>query len=221
LNWTDIQFSALGENGLSTVTNAGDGRIRGFEFDLTWVPVTGLTLAAGGSYNNAKLTTDFCNFANSAHDCSIPGPPSADEPDGQANSLLAPSGTRLPDTARFKGNAIARYDFDLNAETQAHLQGTVVYEGSRNGDLRVEIRDIVGDFPAYTTVDISAGVERGGWSAELFATNLFDSNGKTSRSVQCGETTCGDPDGVTASGGIFYNYTIRPRTIGLKLGRKF
>lgn len=215
LNWTDIQFSALGENGLTTVTNAGDGRIRGFEFDLTWVPVEGLTLAGGGSFNDAKLTTDFCAYANPDQDCTIPGP------GGAANSVLAPSGTRLPDTARFKGNAIARYEFDVDAGTRAHLQGTVVYEGSRNGDLRVAIRDIVGDFPSYTTADISAGVERDGWSAELFATNLFDSRGITQRGVQCGETVCGDPGGVTARGGIFYNYTVRPRTIGLKLGRKF
>jgi outer membrane receptor protein involved in Fe transport len=221
LNWTDIQFSALGENGLTTVTNAGDGRIRGFEFEITWVPTPGLTIAASGSYNDAKLTTDFCNFANSARDCSIPGPPSADEPDGQANSLLAPRGTRLPDTAKFKGNAIARYDFDLNANLKAHVQGAVVYEGGRNGDLRVDVRDIVGDFPAYTTADLSVGVRTDVWSAELYATNLFDSNGRTSRSVQCGETVCGDPDNVTARGGIFYNYTIRPRTVGLKIGRRF
>ena len=34
LDWTDIQFSFLGENGLTEIRNAGDGRIRGFEFDL-------------------------------------------------------------------------------------------------------------------------------------------------------------------------------------------
>ncbi len=215
LNWTDIQFSALGENGLTTVTNAGDGRIRGFEFDLTWVPVPGLTLQGSGSYNDAKLTTDFCAFPNPDRDCTIPGP------GDRENSVLAPEGTRLPDTAKFKGNAIARYDFDLNETMRAHVQGAVVYEGARNGDLRVATRGIVGDFPAYTTVDLSVGVQTDVWSAALFATNLFDSNGRTSRSVQCGEDVCGDPDNVTTRGGIFYNYTIRPRTIGLKLGRKF
>lgn len=221
LKWTDIQFSALGENGLTVVTNAGDGRIRGFELDLTWAPVTGLTLSASGSFNDAKLTTDFCAFANPSHDCSIPGPPTEDEPDGQENFILAPSGTRLPDTPRFKGNLVGRYQFAAGADLDAHVQGAVVYEGERNGDLRVGTRDIVGDFPSYTTVDISAGLQKDLWSMELYATNLFDTNGKTSRSVQCGESVCGDPDNETARGGIFYNYTIRPRTIGLKIGRRF
>jgi outer membrane receptor protein involved in Fe transport len=215
LNWSDIQFSALGENGLTVVTNAGDGRVRGFEFDLTWVPVDGLTIAGGGSFNDAKLTTDFCAFANPNQDCTIPGP------GGLPNEVLAPSGTRLPDTARFKANAVARYEFPVGTDLDAHVQGAIVYEGERNGDLRVETREIVGDFPAYTTVDLSAGVRTERYSVELFATNLFDSNGKTSRSVQCGESVCGDPDGLTASGGIFYNYTIRPRTVGLKFGTRF
>ncbi|OYU15016.1 MAG: TonB-dependent receptor [Alphaproteobacteria bacterium PA4] len=213
-NWNNIQFSALGENGLTVVTNAGDARIRGVEFDLTLAPTPGLTLSAGGSYNDAKLVTNFCAFANAARNCATPGP------GGQANSILAPEGTRLPDTARFKGNALARYEFDIGSLT-AHMQGAVVYEGDRVGDLRTATRQIVGDFPAYTTVDLTFGVKKDSWTAELYATNLFDSNGITSRSVQCGETVCGDPSGVTASGGIFYQYVIRPRTIGLKVGTRF
>jgi iron complex outermembrane receptor protein len=215
LDWSDVQFSALGENGLTVVTNAGDARIRGFEFDMSWAPMRGLTFAAGGSYNNAKLVTNFCAFANPAQDCTIPGP------GGQDNDVLAPPNTRLPDTARFKGNALARYEFDVGNDKIVHLQAAVVREGNRSGDLRTAIRGIVGDFPAYTTADISVGVRTEGWSMELYATNLFDSNGQTSRGIQCPETTCGDPDGVTASGGITYAYLVRPRTIGLKLGTRF
>ena len=214
LNWDDVQFSSLGENGLTVVRNAGNARIRGFEFDLGWRPIEGLNLSAGGSYNNAKLTTDFCAFANSAQDCTLPGPA------GAANSVLAPDGTRLPDTARFKGNLLARYEFTVG-KLEAHVQGSVVREGKRLGDLRPDIRAIVGDFPGYTTADFNFGVRSGNWTAEIYGTNVFDVNGKTSRSVQCGETICGDPGGVTASGGAFYTYTIRPRTIGLKLGRRF
>ena len=90
----------------------------------------------------------------------------------------------------------------MGSDLDAHVQGAIIYEGSRNGDLRVGVRDIVGDFPSYTQVDLSAGVSKENWSFELYATNLFDSNAITSRSVQCPETTCGDPDGLTASGGL-------------------
>ncbi len=213
--WDNVQFSSLGENGLTIIRNAGNARIRGFEFDLGWTPVNGLTLSAGGSYNDAKLVTDFCAFANSSQNCILPGP------GGAENSVQAPSGTRLPDTAKFKGNALARYEFTPVDGFDAFVQGAVVHEGKRNGDLRPFERSIVGDFPAYTTVDFSIGVKTGRFSAELYGTNIFDVNGKTSRSVQCGETICGDPDGVTASGGKFYTYVIRPRTVGLKVGTKF
>ncbi|WP_199555177.1 TonB-dependent receptor [Sandaracinobacteroides hominis] len=208
LNWKDIQFSALGENGLTTVANAGDGRIRGFELDLTWVPAAGFTLSGSSSFNDAKLTTDFCSVASLQGNC-------------PADLVLAPSGTRLPDTPRFKANVIGRYEWTIGDSADMHVQGAFVYEGERNGDLRTETRQIVGDFPSYTNVDISAGFTQNNWSVELYATNLFDSKGITSRSVQCGESVCGDPEGVTQSGGIFYNYTMRPRTIGLKAGYRF
>lgn len=199
-NWRDIQFSFLGANGLTLVQNAGNARIRGVEFDIQVAPTRGLTLSAGGSYNDAKLVKPFI--------------------DG-GGSVLAAVGTRLPTTPRFKGNMLARYEFDVGKDKTAWLQGAYVYEGSRLGDLRSGIRAITGDFPAYATLDLSAGIKNDQWSAELYVTNLFDSGGITQRSVQCGETVCGDPGGVTATGGIFYNYIIRPRTFGIKLGHSF
>ena len=228
LNWADIQLSFLGENGLTIIQNAGDARIRGFEFDVNWLPVPGLTLSLGGSYNDAKLRTDFCLFSNPKNDCSIPGIDGRDAdllPD--ANRVLGPSGNRLPDTPKFKANAIARYDFELRDGLDAHLQGAVVHEGARFSDLRYgaafddDIRQIIGDVPSYTTADLSLGIKTARFSAELYVTNLFDENGATSRGVQCPEQVCGDQFNATPSGGAIYTYTIRPRTIGLKIGTKF
>lgn len=228
LNWSGIQLSFLGENGLTIIQNAGDARIRGFEFDFNWLPTAGLTLSLGGSYNNAKLRTDFCAFSNPQNDCSIPGIDGRDAntaPD--PNRVLAPAGNRLPDTPRFKANAVARYEFEVRSGLDAHLQGVLVYEGKRVSDLRYgasiddDIRRIIGDVPSYTTVDLSFGVRTDRFSAEVYATNLFDENGATSRGVQCPEQVCGDQFDDTPSGGRIYTYTIRPRTIGLKLGTKF
>jgi len=39
--------------------------------------------------------------------------------------------------------------------------------------------------------------------------------------VQCGETVCGDADGLTAGGGVFYDNVIRPRLIGIKVSKDF
>ena len=208
LNWSDIQLSFLGANGLSEVRNAGNARIRGVEMDVGYRS-GGFSINAGGSYNKAKITTPFCRIANAAFDCTTAG-----------NSQLAPAGTRLPVTPRFKGNVVTRYEFPVGS-WEAHVQGSVNYEGLRTSDLRTVQRAIVGNFGAYTTADFSVGVKNKAWSAELFATNIFDSNGVTGRGLQCNESICGDPGGVTASGGKFYSSIVQPRTIGLKVGTKF
>ena len=208
-DWKDIQLSFLGENGLSEVRNAGIARIRGVEADLGFRE-GGFTLNLSGSYNDAKIRKDFCAIANADFDCSVP----------VDNELLAPSGTRLPITAKFKGNAVARYEFPVG-DWDAHIQGALSHIGKRRSDLRTFQNALKGDFGAFTTFDMSVGAQNGNYRVELFATNLFDSNGILDSTVQCLEITCGDPDGVSASGGIFYDYPIRPRLMGLKVGMDF
>ena len=221
LEWKDMQLSFLGANGLTEVRNAGNARVYGIESDFVIRPAQGLTFTLGGSYNDAKSTTDFCLFANPQTDCSLPGPDNDEDGAGDPNELLAPSGTRLPVSAKFKGNALARYEFPVGDDLTAHLQGSVVYEGSRTSDLRLFERALIGGLPDYTTVDFSLGVKSDRWSVEVYARNLFDSLGQTTRTTQCAETTCGDPDGVTALGGKIYTFVTTPRTIGLRVGTKF
>ncbi|MDQ4086817.1 MAG: TonB-dependent receptor [Pseudomonadota bacterium] len=211
LDWNNIQLSFLGANGLTEIRNAGNARIRGAEFDIIARPTEGLTLSLGGAFNDAEITEDFCLIANEDFDCDVP----------EDNELLAPAGTRLPLTARFKGNARMRYEFPVGPATEAHVQLSASHEGRRTRDLRLLQRELYGDLEAYTTVDISAGVERGPWRAEIFARNLFDERGALGSYINCLETTCGDPDGLTERGGIVYTLPTRPRTIGIRVGRRF
>ncbi len=213
LDWNDIQLSFLGANGLTEVRNAGVARIRGVELDLGYRK-GGLSLTAGMSYNDAQTRRDFCKIANSAFDCTIPGP------QGQTNALLAPSGSRLPVTPKFKGNAIARYEFPLMG-WNGHVQVAGNQTSGRKSDLRLVEGAIKGDLKAYTTVDVSFGAKNDVWTAELFATNLLNSGGIINTGLQCNESICGDAGGDTASGGVFYDTVIRPRVIGVKLARKF
>ena len=212
-DWTNIQLSFLGENGLSEVRNAGIARIRGIESDLTYRS-GGLTLTLAGSYNDATIRRDFCLIANPDFDCTF------DPGDGRTNALLAPTGSRLPITAKFKGNAIARYEFPVG-DWEGHFQGAFSHIGSRRSDLRTFENDLKGTFGAFTTADLSFGVKKDNLRFELFATNLFDSNGILDSTVQCLETTCGDPFGASSTGGVFYDYPIRPRTVGIKAGFDF
>ncbi|MES2905084.1 MAG: TonB-dependent receptor [Pseudomonadota bacterium] len=222
LNWSDIQLSFLGANGLTEIRNAGDARIRGLEADLFLRLAPGLTWSTGASYNDAKLLNDFCQFANSDNDCTIPGPDDRDEDlDPEVNSVLAPSGTRLPLSAKLKGSSRIRYEWDASSTIRAHVQALVTYEGARRRDLRLVENGLYGNLKAYSLVDLSAGIDKGPWSLDLFAKNLFDVRGQVSKGIQCPELVCGDVDNQTASGGKVYTTVTRPRTIGLRVGRKF
>jgi iron complex outermembrane recepter protein len=209
LDWDNIQLSFLGANGLTEIRNAGNARIRGAEVDLFLRPAKGLTFSFGASYNDAQITRDFCLMANADFDCTTPG-----------NALLAPAGTRLPITAKFKANALARYEFPIGS-AEGHFQVGVVHEGSRTSDLRLFERAILGPLDDYTTVDASAGIESGPWHIELYVKNLFDVNGAVGNGIQCVEAVCGDPGGVTAIGPKIYTFVTRPRMIGVRVGTKF
>lgn len=208
-DWDDMQVSVLGENGLTVVRNVGSARIWGVEADLLLRPATGLTWATGVAYNHGTLQEDFC-FDQEDPDC-----------DGSALDVFAEDGDRLPLTAKWKGSTRVRYEWPLSADMDANVQAMLSYEGERRRDLRPGINDIYGNLKAYAEVDLSAGLQKGQWRADLFIKNLFDARGQLSKSIQCNEATCGDPFGGTAIGGKVYTVVARPRTVGLRVGYKF
>ena len=221
-DWKDIQLSFLGANGLTEIRNAGNARINGVEADLYLRLMPGLSWSTGVSYNDAKLKNDFCLIAVPNFDCSIDVDLDV-PPDGipEENATLAEKGARLPVTAKWKLNSRLRYDWNLSGDMKAHVQAAVSYEGKRRADLRDIENAIIGNLDAYTLVDTSAGIEKGPWSVDLYVKNLFDVRGQITKGVQCLETVCGDPDGLTAEGPKIYTVVTRPRTIGLRVGRKF
>ncbi|HEV2044718.1 MAG TPA: TonB-dependent receptor, partial [Sphingomicrobium sp.] len=208
-DWKDIQLSFLGANGLTEVRNAGDARIRGIEADLFLRLAEGLTWGTGVAFNDAEMRTDFCY--NLDPSCI----------DDYGLDVSAPKGTRLPVTARLKANSRIRYEWNARSDIRAHVQASLSYEGDRTRDIRKDIQAIYGKLPAYALVNLSTGVDKGDWSVDLFAKNLFDKRGQITKGIQCVEAVCGDPSGATAIGPKIYTTVIRPRTIGLRIGRKF
>ncbi len=198
--WEDFQFSFLGENGLTNITNAGAADMFGVEADFLWVPTDQFTLAGGFSLIDADLTEDFCVSLDANGE---PLPEALCPP-----SEFAPSGTRLPVTASFKTNLTARYEF--NAWTlPSFLQSSLVYNGNVRPELLPADSAAVGKQDAYVTVDVSAGINYGNASLEVFLDNAFDERYEVNRYVQC--VVC------TAS----YAIIGQPRTLGVKFGQKF
>ena len=198
--WDDFQFSILGANGLTEIKNAAQAQILGLESDVTWRVTEGLTINGGAAWTDAKLTANYCGFTD------INGNPVTN-----CASPQAPDGTQLPVTPRFKANLTVRYEFPLG-DFDAHVQGSAVTQTSSWTDLRLLERAIIGKQDGWSAFDLTAGIENDTWSAEFFATNVTDERASLYRYAQCAETVCG---------GAVYSVPNQPRTIGLRLGRKF
>jgi outer membrane receptor protein involved in Fe transport len=202
--WDDFQYAFLGQNSLTQIANAGQARIDGLEADLLWAASDNLTLSAGLAVLDAKLTQAYCGqLGPDGKDLNpCPDPP------------LAPKGARLPVTAKFKGNLTARYTFNVGS-FNAHLQGALAHVGDRWADMRTSQRNILGKEPAYTIVDVSAGLAKDSYSVELFVNNVADKRAQLDRWAQCDAEICG------LGGAGTYITPMMPRVIGLRFGQKF
>lgn len=240
--WQDFQFTILGQNGLTEIKNANQAQIDGLEMDVNFAATYNLQLSAGVAFYDAKLTENYCG-------ATLNGTPITECPVG--SSLLtdaglldfaggpeAPKGTRLPVTAKFKGNVTARYTFDWNGY-EPFIQGTMVHEGKRTSDLRTLLYDndhedfinnnILGSMPSYTMFDLSAGIRKDNWTLNLYVKNLFDKRAEFNRFVMCPDTVCGNafpddnafPAPPEYANGQVYTVAAQPRTIGLRFSQEF
>jgi outer membrane receptor protein involved in Fe transport len=221
--WNNFQFAVLGQNGLTDIRNAAKAKITGIESDVTWQPTYNLTFNGGLAHYDAKLNADYCGTIDEN-----------DQPITDCADPLAPSGTQLPVTAKFKGNLTGRYTWDIGA-MEAHVQAAWLYEGKRTSDLRLYERSLIGDMPAYSTLDLSFGVKKDRWALDLFVKNALDEDGQLGRFFQCSEAVCAydvvdptedppvpvypPPPGYEH--GQVYVIPIQPRTVGLKFSMEW
>jgi outer membrane receptor protein involved in Fe transport len=210
-DWDDFQFSFLGENGLTNISNAGNAKLEGIEMDVQWAATDSFTLYGGLALQKAELGEDFCKTLGAD------GSP-LNEADCLANDPadFAPEGTRLPTTPEFKASLTGRYEFIMNG-LDAHFQASVVHNGDAATALLPAENDVLGDSDAYTLVDFSFGFEREKWSAELFIDNVFDERASLYRYSECDVSICSNP----LEDGIVYGVVTRPRMVGIKFSQKF
>ncbi len=197
-DWKDFQFSFLGPNSLTIITNGGTARIKGIESEFEWAMGGGFDLSVNGSLLNPVMTTNYCGTldANGNAVTNCPNP-------------LAPAGSNLPIAPKFKGNAVARETIALANDWDMTLQAAYVYQTQVAPALKTADVAIIGMQPAYGMLDLSAGVERNGLHVDLFITNATDKLAEYSRFVQ--------------SNNALQPYIIpaQPRTVGVKFGQKF
>ncbi len=221
IDWTNIQIAAFDQNisNQTFVNNLANGRIKGFEGDITARPSKGLTLNAGFSYNDTELTS-----------CA----PSPIAKLLCSRGVLVPAGSPLALSPKFQGNVRFRYEWELASGLKPFVQAGIHYVGSTissdidntnilytgcrapysNCGVTSTINGVVvkaGDpiqlqpssfkQPSYTTAEASVGVSKDDWSIQVYIDNLTDARPQLFTSANDGETR------VTTS---------RPRTIGMR-----
>jgi len=186
--WKDFQISE------STACcffecNAGSAKSEGLEFSAQVKPSRGLTITAEGSFDNAVLTQDM-------------------PPEVVATGTFGSAGDRLPYSARWSAGLTANQDFPLARTWSGFIGGSVNYVGSREGAFATS--GFFGGprllFPAYTKVNLDAGVRNGSWQVNLYVNNVGNERGILGmfRSFAYGV------DNYSAT-------IIQPRTVGLSI----
>jgi outer membrane receptor protein involved in Fe transport len=185
IDWKDIQVAVYDPQlfFLTFAANCCDAKINGIEGDLTVQPVPGLTFNAAASYNDSELTRAAVS--------------------GQSLGGIIPLGSQLALSPKFQGNVRVRYDHEMDSGLKAFGQAGIHHVGASHTSINVNA-----DYPlpAYTTADLSAGIEKDQWSATFFVENLTDERPAVF---------------INASDRVARTTTIRPRTMGLRVAYQY
>lgn len=202
--WKDAQFAYPGPNGVNVVINAGRAQIKGLEGEAHYKVSQGLTVSTSFTLLDSELLTNVCHYPSPSFTCTEPSLT------GKDNSIFAPAGSRLPVSSKFKGNAIARYEWN-GGEYRFHSQVAGVYQTDALSSLKTADEAVVGKQPGYGTVDFALGAAKDSWSTELFVSNLFDSRGQALRYTTCAPAVCR----------LVNVIPTRPRLIGVNFSQRF
>lgn len=150
MDWDDIQYTIY-EFALSAccgnVYNLSTAEIFGVETDIAFAVSENWTLSAAVAYNDGETTDDFIL------------------PTGR---LPVPKGTELPNVPEWKGNILARYDFNLK-DMPAFAQLAWAYTGGSYSEIRPDTRF---KQKSYTIANFRTGLNKGSWGVDLYVNNL-------------------------------------------------
>lgn len=203
--WTGVQYTVipLGYFGNGGTVNAGAARVFGIESDFD-LKLGQFTISGSGSYNDAKLTQDFCVLDPATltpiSDCT-----------GKPDEIAAAKGTRLPRQPRFKGQLSARYEGDLGSLND-FAQVTMHAQTLSTSNLDTYKNSLLGNTPGFVSFDFSTGVSKDNWTLTAFIENVFDRRGELSKNTFCAIEYCS---------GSSRTMPIKPQYFGLKYSMRY
>lgn len=185
IDWSDVQVTTRVTAGAVTanvVGNGGTARSQGLEWAFSLRPVRGLTLGTSGAYTDAKLTADAVGIGGF-------------------------NGQQLPYVPKIAATVTADYDTPLTPGATGLIGGTWSFTGPRYSDFAVATLNNHLRIPAFSQLEVHAGLRFGHYGVEVFGRNLTDARG----------ITFYNPIGVDVGGGLGSGGIIQPRTMGIKL----
>ena len=215
--WEDAQTilfaPQLGFPNLTANLNGPEYEVNGIEVNVVVAPIAGLTITAAGSYNEGELKNSP-QFTNN-----IPGDPNFGQPITESclafdagtqtctnvvsvQDVYGETGTELANSPPLQFNIRARYEW-VRGDYTPFVGAAVQYQDS---SFSSAINNNRFEMPDWTTFDLSAGVAKDNWNAELYAVNVTNENASMFS---------------TAAQFILAEVPMRPRTIGLRFGYSF
>jgi outer membrane receptor protein involved in Fe transport len=206
-DWKDVQIGLFDPGvlgNLTFTTNGPDYRVRGFETEIVARLLTGLSVTLSGTWNHSELvnTPTLKDKAGKPIDFGALG---LENPYGVIGSPLAQS-------PPFQGNLRVRYEFPIGGDYNAFVQAAAARRGSSKSTTdRLALENdqkthIDYTLPGFTTYDMSVGVAKDQWTAQIYGTNITDTRGDVFS---------------TYAQRIKEDTVIRPRTVMLRVGYKF
>jgi iron complex outermembrane receptor protein len=183
IEWRDVQQPTR-SGGFVFVTNAGGARIRGGELTLNWKPSKEWRFTANAALIDARLTED-------------------------AKGLDAKAGTRLPQTPRFATTLGVTRNFSI-ADHPAYFGISARYTGKRDAGYPGSSVIPSIKMPAYTLVDLQAGIDFQRFSLAAYVRNLANKRGIVSIDT-----------GLAANPNLVQAALAPSRTIGLTVNVPF
>jgi outer membrane receptor protein involved in Fe transport len=217
MDWNNVQFAfyAPAQLGNTTfLTNGPNYNIKGVELQLIARPVEGLTVQGTATYNHNKQTSSPCLPSN------IATSPTFGQCITSIKGVAFPNpfgviGATAAFSPKFQASGRIRYDRTIGdyktfAQVGANYTGKQFNKPANytsGEDVLIPTTTFLRyEQPAYTTVDVSVGVARDQWHAELFSNNLNNSHASTFTST---------------AQFIKSEVPLRPRTYGLRIGYDF
>jgi outer membrane receptor protein involved in Fe transport len=193
IDWTKIQLQNTdAASAFVYFSNGSKARSRGAEASLGWRPLRGLAIDGNLTYTQSELRATL--------PAQTPG----------ITSLIGAKGDRLPNTPKFTANLSIQQDFDLSDDVSAYVGGTFTHIDDRLGQFVNVAGGLRPRLPAYTNLDLRAGVSfQKRWDLSFYVRNLFDQEG-----VLTSENAGGTQTVPTVT-------FVVPRTIGVVLSTSF